>query len=130
LTKKLKIISLIFLSPNFLIGCDGSEEIIKQTNEAIEIATGFVGHLAEGEFTVATQMFDDKVREELSAEALAETWQLVTEHFGPYIEHEFKEIESLAQYQVIVIDATFVESHVTFEISFDQDNQIAGFSIH
>ncbi|GAA4065525.1 DUF3887 domain-containing protein [Amphibacillus indicireducens] len=75
-------------------------------------------------------MFDRKIKEELPAEALSETWEQITDQFGTYIGNEYKEIKSLAQYQVIVLDATFTENNVTFEISFDQNNQIAGFSIH
>ena len=129
LKNKFKIISLIFLSLSFLVGCDIGEEIMQQTDQAIEIASTFVDHLHKGEYAEATQLFDQKFQEELSEEELAEAWQQITEQFGAYIEHEYKEIKSLAQYQVIVLESTFAENNILFEISFDENNKIAGFSI-
>lgn len=129
LNNKFKLISLVFLSLIFLIGCDIGEEIMQQTDQAIEIASTFVDHLHKGEYAEATQLFDQKFQEELSEDELAEAWHQITEQFGAYIGHEYKEIKSLAQYQVIVIEATFPENNVFFEISFDENNKIAGFSI-
>ncbi|GAA4065514.1 hypothetical protein GCM10022410_09970 [Amphibacillus indicireducens] len=51
---RFKLMSLIFLSLTFLIGCDIGEEIMEQTDQAIEIASSFVDHLNQGEFTEAT----------------------------------------------------------------------------
>lgn len=129
LNNKFKLISLVFLSLIFLIGCDIGEEIMQQTDQAIEIASTFVDHLHKGEYAEATQLFDQKFQEELSEEELAEAWHQITEQFGAYIGHEYKEIKSLAQYQVIVLEGTFAENNLSFEISFDENNKIAGFSI-
>lgn len=128
MNNKFKLISL-FLSLSFLIGCDIGEEIMKQTEEAIEIATTFVEHLHQGEYAKANQLFDQKIQEELPEEELAEMWNQITEQFGTYIGHEYTEIKSLAQYQVIVIKGTFTENNANFDISFDENNKIAGFSI-
>lgn len=97
--------------------------------EFVTLADQFITHIASEEYEEATQLFDDNMKEQLTPEAIDEMWLTVEDQFGEYIDHEYSSSQEVEGYQIILLDGLFENSDALFEVTFDENQQIAGFYI-
>ncbi|MHA6252797.1 DUF3887 domain-containing protein [Oceanobacillus sp. CAU 1775] len=144
--KKMNIFILLIIS-SFLIlaGCNQTDETSEDVDETtieessgeetaeneeiIQLAEAFIEQLNAGEYQEATAKFDETMSEQFSASELEETWISLNEQLGGFIDKEFNRVEEVEEYDVILITGIFNDADVTFQISFDDEQQIAGFYV-
>ena len=105
---------------------NGSDE---DTEEIVTLAEEFIGQLANGEFETATQHFNGTMEAQLTPVALDELWVALEDQLGGFIDQEYSSIEQVDDHQVVLIDGLFESADVVFSVTFDNNNQIAGFYI-
>lgn len=149
--KKSQVISFLLLAAIlFLAGCSegqdteepagslekGTEPAEEQTkgeneddmkDEAIVVAERFIDQLSDGQYEEATENFDATMAEQLRAEELQEIWGSLEEQLGHFIAFEYKETEEVDDYEVILIKGVFNDSDITFQVTVNEDMEIAGF---
>lgn len=101
---------------------EGAEEIIALTEE-------FISALAKGEFETATQHFDETMKKELPPEKLAQLWADLESQLGPFAEQRYDRTEEQGGYRLVLMDGSFEQADVVFQVTFDGQNRIAGFFI-
>jgi len=111
-----------------------SEETVENESEApdeelVTLANEFINNIATGEYEAASQQLNETMKEELTPEALDEMWVTVQDQVGEYISHEYNSTQEAEGYQVILLDGLFENSDVVFQVTFDENQQIAGFYI-
>lgn len=101
-----------------------------QENEAqIDMAKGFIDQLDEGKYEEATENFDDTMNEQVTAADLEEIWTGLNSQLGDFIDQEYNKMEEADGYQIVLITGTFNDADVTFQVTFDESGQIAGFFV-
>lgn len=105
---------------------NGSDE---DTEEIVNLAEEFIEQLANGEFEIATQHFNGTMEAQLTPVALDELWVALEDQLGGFIDQEYSSIEQVDDHQVVLIDGLFESADVVFSVTFDNNNQIAGFYI-
>lgn len=105
-----------------------SEE--NQADEAlIDMAITFIDELNEGNYEEATGNFDETMNEQVGAADLEEIWTDLNSQLGDFIDQEYNKTEEADGYQVVFITGTFNDADVTFQVTFDENEQIAGFFV-
>lgn len=97
--------------------------------ELVTLADEFINNITTGEYEAASQQLNETMKEELTPEALDEMWVTVQDQVGEYISHEYNSTQEAEGYQVILLDGLFENSDVVFQVTFDENQQIAGFYI-
>lgn len=105
------------------------EENNTEDEQIITIAETFISQLAEGNYEEATENFDETMSAQLTATELEEIWSSLTEQVGDFIAQEYNTTEEVDEGQVVLITGVFNEADVTFQITVDPDQQIAGFYV-
>lgn len=101
-------------------------QLITNTSQAQK----FVDLLVKGEFDQAEQYFDAKMKEEMPAAKLKETWDYVIKQVGPYQQvtetrsEPFKQSEQT--YEIVHVITQFEKSPLGIRVVFDQAEKIAG----
>lgn len=104
------------------------EEQLKEENEEIIVmAEEFINQLNAGEYEVATENFDETMAAEVDAGILKETWESMENEFGDFITQEYDSTAEAEGYQLVYIKGTFNDRDVTFQVAFNENNEIAGF---
>lgn len=149
LKKYVRMLIVVFLGSFVLFGCNQTENPKEeQTNnqlteqpednngnlsnkdEIVEMAETYISLLVEGEYEEAVKYFDEQMKEQLTPEALEETWETLLDQTGNFIDQEFDSVnETDDGHQVVLIKGLFEATDVTFTVTFDEDQQIAGFYI-
>lgn len=97
--------------------------------EQMEMAKTFIEQLNEGKFEGATEKFDETMNEQVTAVDLEGIWKDLNSQIGNFIEQEFNKVEEADGYQVVFITGIFNDADVTFQVTFDENQQIAGFYV-
>ncbi|MFD1848455.1 DUF3887 domain-containing protein [Oceanobacillus bengalensis] len=121
----------------FIAGCadDESEQKEEEFQESAEkdanivFAEEFVMFLNEGRYEDATEYYDETMKDELPASELEEAWTSLEEQFGSFVSQEYQSTEKLEGYDVVLINGSFEEQDVVFQITLDQNEKIAGFYV-
>ena len=147
--KKLQVVSfLLIVAILFLAGCSGGEdteepagspegtESEEQTEgedenganeETVDVAEEFINQLSDGQFEEATENLDETMAEQVGAEELQEIWGSLEEQLGDFIAFEYNETEEVEDYEVILIKGVFNDADITFQVTVNENMEIAGF---
>ena len=115
---------------------EGTEQAGEQTtqenessidDETIAAAEKFIEQLSEGQYEEATANFDETMAEQVGAGELQEIWQSLEEQLGKFIASEYSEKEEVDDYEVILIKGVFNDADITFQVTVNEDLEIAGF---
>ncbi len=93
------------------------------------MAITFIDELNEGNYEEATGNFDETMNEQVGAADLKEIWTDLNSQLGDFIDQEYNKTEEADGYQVVFITGTFNDADVTFQVTFDENEQIAGFFV-
>lgn len=119
-----KIIWIIGLSLLVLAGCNQAKD-----EAIVEHAETFINQLSTGDYEAATQNLDMTMAEQLTADDLEEMWLSLTEQLGEFIDQEYSGMEEAEGHQVVLITGIFNNVDVTFQVAFNEDEEIAGFYV-
>lgn len=117
-----------------LVACTANEDPLTEDGNDIEteesarinqIAEEFISLLAEGQFEEASRFGDDTIK----ADDLKSTWDTLQQQIGDMVEQEYSTTTELNGLDVVMITGHFEQTEVMFNISFNQENQIAGFYV-
>lgn len=142
--KKLKLVGVVMLVILvFFTGCaqneappedDSSQEIpeqvtsdVEENEEIINMAEEFINQLNDGEYDKATENFDAAMKDAIDAEGLEELWVEIENEFGNFISQEYDSTAESEGYQSVFIKGIFNDNNVTFQVSFNENNEISGF---
>lgn len=115
---------LIVLSLLVLAGCNqGEDEAI------VGHAETFINQLSSGDYEAATENLDMTMAEQLTADDLEEMWLSLTEQLGEFIDQEYNRIEEVEEHRVVLITGIFNNIDVTFQVTFNDEEEIAGFYV-
>ncbi|MBN6206611.1 DUF3887 domain-containing protein [Ralstonia pickettii] len=108
---------------------DGAAGENQEDEAQIDMAKGFIDQLNEGNYEEATENFDDTMNEQVTAADLEEIWTGLNSQLGDFIDQDYDRTEEADGYQVVLITGTFNDADVTFQVTFDENGQIAGFFV-
>ncbi|MRI67532.1 DUF3887 domain-containing protein [Gracilibacillus thailandensis] len=100
-----------------------------ENDQIIGMAETFIDQLNEGKFDEATENFDETMAEQLTADKIEGIWNDLHNQLGDFIDQEFNTVEEVDGYQVVLITGIFNDDEVTFQVTFNENQQIAGFYI-
>lgn len=141
---KLKYLGLITLGVLVLLtGCTESEEPfeddpsqelpeqvtsdIVENQEIIKMAEEFINQLNEGDYDRATENFDGGMNDAIDAEGLEQLWLELENELGNFISQEFDSTSESEGYQIVFITGIFNDRDITFQVVFNENNEISGF---
>ena len=143
--KKIILIGiLILLFMVFLTACTQTEEAkeeeekpgkpevendVADYDEIVDLAEEFLNHLSSGEFEEARENFDQIMLDSLSEADLESLWVGLEDEFGSYFGHEFDSTAEADGYDLVYIRGNFNDRDVTFQIAFNENNEISGFYV-
>lgn len=140
--KRLHWIGLIMLASVVLLtGCNQGEEqmdknteeqdseSVQETEQLISAAESFINQLNEGNYEEATENFDETMSKQVTPDDLEEVWVTLQSQIGNFIAQEYKSIEEIQGHQVVLITGVFNDAEVTFRVTFDEDQKVAGFFV-
>ncbi|GGN64775.1 MULTISPECIES: DUF3887 domain-containing protein [Oceanobacillus] len=149
--KKLQVVSFLLIAAIlFLAGCSGgknTEESVETPEEGIEpaeeqttdengdgtrdeavvVAEEFIDQLSDGQYEEATENFDETMAAQVGAEELQEIWGSLEEQLGDFIAFEYKETEEVEDHEVVLIKGVFNDADITFQVTVNENMEIAGF---
>lgn len=99
----------------------------EENEEIVAMAEEFIDQLNDGEYEAATENFDETMATEIDADGLEELWGSLESEFGDFIDQEYDSTASAEGYQLVYIKGTFNDSDITFQVAFNESNEIAGF---
>src|SRR5690625_195916 len=118
---------VILFGSIFLIGCSETDESGELEREMAET---FITQLDEGEYEEAFKNFDETMKAEITPEGLEEIWETLVGQIGQFIDQEFDSIKKTdSAHNTVFIKGLFEADEVTFIITFNKDEQIAGFYV-
>ncbi|KHF41699.1 DUF3887 domain-containing protein [Halalkalibacter okhensis] len=98
-------------------------------DESVSLAEQFIEQLSQGKYDEAIERFDDTMSAQISVAELGELWETIESQVGAFIDYDFESTQEVDGYLVVLLNGLFEEADVMFTISFDEQNQIAGFFI-
>jgi len=101
----------------------------QENDELVSKAETFINQLSEGKYEEATEDFDETMAEQLGATELEELWETLQDQLGDFIDYEYHSTEEAEGYQVVLLTGIFNEADVAFQVTFDDNQQIAGFYV-
>lgn len=119
--KLLWIIALLLI---VLMGCSQPED-----EPIVGHAETFINQLSSGDYEAATQNLDMTMAEQLTADDLEEMWVSLTDQLGEFIDQEYSGMEEVEEHQVVLITGIFNNVDVTFQVAFNEEEEIAGFYV-
>lgn len=130
--KKIQLLTLVMMFFVIIAGCNKQEtkdEPKDETNQLVTFAEEFLTQLSEGKYTEAMDRFDETMSAQLTASDLETLWQTLEQQIGKQVTIIYNSTQEVDGYQVVLFDGTFEAADVVFRVSFDDENQIAGFFI-
>lgn len=133
--KKSLFIFIILMISLIAAGCNNEDtsELNEETEELVETAESFIDHLDAGNYEEAYEYFDETMAAELQPDVLEEVWETAAGQLGGFIDHNYNRVidrnTEAGNYQVVLMDGLFEASEMVFQISFNEENEIAGFFI-
>lgn len=106
-----------------------STEDNQENDQLIDIAENFIHQLQEGNYDKATEQFDEVMTEQLSPDDLEELWSDLENQMGDFTEQTYDSTGEMDGYQLVFITGTFENAEVTFQVTFDEHQHIAGFYV-
>lgn len=101
----------------------------EENEQLISMAETFIDQLNEGKYEEATKNFDETMSELLAAEDLEELWVSLNSQIGEFLDQEYTTTEEADGHQVVLITGVFNDADVMFQVTFDENEQIAGFYV-
>lgn len=100
---------------------------IVENEEIINMAEEFINQLNEGDYDRATENFDSAMNDAIDAEGLEQLWLEIENDFGNLISQEFDTILESQGYKSVLITGIFNDRDITFQVVFNENNEISGF---
>lgn len=119
-----------FAMLTILAACqDESTEEETTDQSAEETAELFLNHLAEDEYEEAYGQLDETMEDEIGASDLEELWTALNQQLGDHIEFEYQNIEEGTDddFDIVFIDSHHEKEDVTFRVTINEDQEVAGF---
>ncbi len=98
-------------------------------NEFAVLAKEIIGHFENGNFDKIYEQFDDKMKQAISEQQLANVWDGVEQQAGQFQEIEEVKIEQVGVYQMVNNISVFEKGKFNIQISYNTDKQISGLYI-
>lgn len=133
--KKYLAIFFILMLSLIAAGCnnENTSDVNEETEELVETAESFIDHLDAGNYEEAYEYFDETMAAELRPDVLEEVWETAVAQLGGFIDHNYNRVidrnTEAGNYQVVLLDGLFEASEMVFQISFNEEKEIAGFFI-
>lgn len=108
---------------------DGVTDESQADEEVIGLAESFIEDLSQGEYSQAAEKFDTTMSEQVGENELEELWGSLEEQLGGFIDYEYHRTETVDGYQVVMINGVFNDADATFQVTVDENHEIAGFYI-
>lgn len=126
--KKMYLILLGICMIALLAGCGGKvDDTVAQTY--ISKATDVVQLLNNGEYEKITEQFDETMKAALTAEKLAEGIEPLLVASGEFKEIDKQSVQEKDGMKIVVLIAKHSEDKRIYTITYDANDQIAGFYI-
>ena len=98
----------------------------EESLDHVALARRFVELLAEGDFSRATENFDNTMKEALTPALLEQSWESLIAQEGPFKRQIDVRTEKWQQYDVVFVTCEFKNSTVDIQVVFNSAKQIAG----
>lgn len=132
--KRFKWMSLLLVLILLMVGCSQEDEPTEQgaddildNDVIISMAEKFINQLNDGEYEKARENFDATMSAEVDVDGLKGIWESIEAELGDFIAQEYDSTEEIDGYRVVFINGTFNDSDIKFQVTFNEDNEIAGF---
>ncbi|WP_066193351.1 DUF3887 domain-containing protein [Gracilibacillus timonensis] len=144
-----KIIWVLCIGLFTLVACNDDDDTVilssdeeeEQTNEEIApadqdedvpsevtmAADSFLSSFVHEEFDAAAENLSAEVSAELGSTELQQLWQQLKEQYGDFIDYEYQQSQQVNGFYVQSYAGLFSGEEITFEVTVDQADQIAGF---
>jgi hypothetical protein len=86
----------------------------------------FVQLLTNGQFTTATESFDETMKNALPAEKLQELWESTVSQIGPFKEQLASRTEKQAEFDIVLVTCQFENSTLDVKVVYNAEKQVAG----
>lgn len=96
-------------------------------SEVTEAADSFLSSFVNEEFEAAAENFNAEVSAELGPAELQQLWQQLEEQYGDFIDYEYQQSQQVNGFYVQSYAGLFSGEEITFEVTVDQADHIAGF---
>jgi len=119
-----------FAMLTMLAACqDESKEEESADATAEETAEVFLDHLAEEAYDDAYDLLDETMENEIDPSDLEELWTALNQQLGDHIEFEYQHIEEGTDddFDIVIIDSHHEKEDVTFRVTINEDQEVAGF---
>lgn len=119
-----------FAMLTILAACqDESKEEESADATAEETAEVFLNHLAEEAYDDAYELLDETMENEIDPSDLEELWTALNQQLGDHIEFEYQHIEEGTDdaFDIVIIDSHHEKEDVTFRVTINEDQEVAGF---
>jgi len=90
------------------------------------VAKKLVNQLAKGDFTGATESFDETMKTRLPAEKLTQAWNSLITKVGGYKRQLGERTERMLQYEVVFVTCRFEKTVLDVKVVFNDAKQITG----
>lgn len=109
---------------------ESGEKENQEDEESIALAENFIEQLSQGQYEESTDKFDQTMSEQLGAAELQELWESLEVQMGEFIDYEYNKTETIdGGYQVILIHGVFNDADIMFQVTVNDNLEIAGFYI-
>ncbi len=96
-------------------------------DETVEISEKVLALLADKKFETVNNMFEDKVKEQITTERLGQIWNGLIERLGEFKKSEGITVKEEKGYQTTLNKCQFEKSTIGLKLAFNDANQISGF---
>jgi hypothetical protein len=120
----LAVLMFFFISSSLLLSQESGEESLYL------LAQDFVSLLAQNNFAKASENFDQRMAQALPVSQLESVWNQLLSSFGDFQSTSRKEFMEKEGYHVVILTLEFDKAFMDAEVTFDQQNKIAGFWIN
>lgn len=100
-----------------------------EASSAEEVAEQFLTHIAEGAYDKAYAQVDDEMEQVIDESDLKDVWTSLEQSVGDHVSLAYDKKEKDGDYDIVYIDSIFSKEDVTFMVTVDEDNKIAGFFV-
>lgn len=101
----------------------------QKENLARETAEQFIGFIADGEYEKAYEQVDESMKNAIEQTDLSYIWIALELSSGENESLTYDKTEEDDDHQVVYIDGVFSKGDVTFMITVNADQEVAGFFV-
>lgn len=96
---------------------------------AKETAEQFINYIAEGEYEKAYEQVDEDMENSIEQSDLSYIWIALELSSGENKSLTYDKTEQDGEHEVVFIEGEFTEGNVTFMITINKDQEVAGFFV-